>query len=117
MSGYERGSGSGREVVGFIIILIGFSLLTGTMGIVPAFPFGTLIHRFWLPALFIGIGVLLLTRHGNERPMGGVIFVLLGIFFLMGSMNFDFAFRRWIGPAVLIWIGVAFLMRGNRPRY
>jgi hypothetical protein len=117
MSGYERRSG--RELTGFIIILIGFALLTKTMGIFPGFPLGWLIQRFWLPALFIGIGVLILNRRGpNERSFAGVFFLLLGAFFLMGSLNlwgWGFEYRRWLGPAILIWIGLAFLMRGTRP--
>jgi predicted membrane protein len=118
MSSYEHRSG--RELVGFIIILIGFSLLMRTMGIFPTFPLGWLIQRFWLPALFIGIGVLLvLRRGGQERPIGGIFFILFGALFLLGNLNmwgWGFGYRRWIGPAILIWIGIAFLMRGSRPR-
>lgn len=117
MSGYERRSG--RELTGLIIILIGFALLMKTTGIFPEFPLGWLIQRFWLPGLFIGIGVLILTRQGpNERSFAGIFFLLLGAFFLMGSLNmwgWGFEYRRWIGPAILIWIGLAFLMRGSRP--
>lgn len=116
MSGYERRS-SGREWVGLIIVLIGFWLLMKTIGISPLFPFGWLIHRFWLPALFIGLGVLLLTRRQTrERGFLGIFFILFGAFFLFGSMNlWGFEYRKWIGPAILIWLGIAFLMRDPRP--
>src|SRR5678816_2389103 len=117
MSQYERRSG--RELTGFIIILIGFALLMKTMGIIPAFPLGWAIQRFWLPGMLIGIGVLLLSRQApNERSFGGIFFILLGALFLMGSLNlwdWGFQYRRWIGPAILIWIGIAFLMRSTRP--
>lgn len=114
MSGYERRSG--KELTGFIIILVGFSLLMRTMGILPTFPFGYFLQRFWLPALFIGLGVLLLTRRGAQNPSGGILFVILGMFFLMGSMNdvWGFSYQKFIGPAILIWIGIAFLMRSQR---
>jgi len=112
---YERNGG--REIAGAIIILIGFALLMNTMGIFPSFPFVSLIQRFWLPALFIGIGALLLSRRGGQEGVfGGAFFILFGVLFLLGSMNFwSFGFRKWIGPAILIWLGVAFLMRN--PRY
>jgi predicted membrane protein len=115
MSGYERRS-SGGEWVGLIIVLIGFWLLMRTMGIFPLFPFGWMIHRFWVPALFIGLGVLLLTRRQTrERGFLGSFFILFGVFFLFGSMNlWGFEYRKWIGPAILIWLGVVFLMKGQR---
>jgi predicted membrane protein len=111
--------GGGRELTGFIIILIGFGFLMNTMGILPSFPFIGLIQRFWLPALFIAIGALLLSRRGGQEGIfGGAFFVLFGLLFLMGSMNFwNFSYRRWIGPAILIWIGVTFLMRNPRQRF
>ena len=85
MSGYERRS-SGGEWVGLIIVLIGFWLLMRTMGIFPLFPFGWIIHRFWLPALFIGLGVLLLTRR-QTRERG-----FLGS--LLHSVRSFFPFRQ-----------------------
>ena len=113
---YERGSG--REVAGLIIVLIGFGLLMNTMGIFPMFPFWSIIHRFWLPTLFIGIGVMLLSRRGAST--GGVFFILFGVLFLLGALNMwggDYEYRRWIGPGILIWIGLAFLLRNpNGPR-
>ena len=117
MSGYERRSGG--EVVGFIIILIGFSILIRTMGIFPSFPFGFLIQRFWLPALFIGIGILLMSRRGtHDKGAAGIFFIIFGALFLMGGLGnpWGFGFQKWIGPAILIWIGIAFLTKGQRPR-
>ena len=110
--------GSGREVTGIIIIIIGFGLLMNTMNFFPHFPFVLLLHRFWMPALFIGIGALLISRRRGQEGMGpGLFFILLGFFFLIGGLDsWGFGFRRWIGPAILIWIGVALLMRSQRPR-
>ena len=111
---YERGTG--RELAGLIIVLIGFGLLMNTMGIFPMVPFWPIIHRFWLPTMFIGIGVVLLSRRGANA--GGVFFILFGLLFLMGGLNFwGGDYRRWIGPGILIWIGLAFLLRNpNGPR-
>src|SRR4026209_1697382 len=114
MSDYERNSG--REIVGLIIIVIGFALLLNTMNLVPMFPVFSFVHRYWLPAMFIGIGVLILSRRGPQDGMfPGMFFVMLGFLFLLSRMNLGFSFGRLIGPAILIWIGLAFLTRGNRP--
>lgn len=114
----ETDNNSGREVAGLIIVLIGFALLMNTMHIFPTFPF-SLIHRFWVPALFIGIGALLLSRRGPQDGMGaGLFFIVLGSFFFLSALDlWSFGFKRWIGPAILIWIGVAILMKGQRTRY
>jgi len=110
--------GPNREVIGLIIILIGFGLLMNTMSIFPFFPFLWLFHRFWLPAMFFGIGALLISRRKGQNGIGGgLVFIVLGFFFFLGALNiWDFSARRWIGPAILIWIGVALLMRSQRPR-
>src|SRR5688572_352790 len=114
----ENGSPrSNREAAGLIIIIIGFVLLMNTMNFFPFFPFADLhfVHRFWAPALFIGIGVLLISRRSGQDRMGaGLFFIVLGVFFLLGGM--DRGFKQWIGPALLIWIGVAVLMRNQRSR-
>jgi hypothetical protein len=114
MSGDERRSG--HELVGLVIVVIGFWLLMRTMGIFPWFPLGWLIHHFWLPGLFIGIGVLLLTRRQtHERGLLGAFFVVFGILFLLGNMDvWGFSYRKWIGPAILIGLGIAFLTKGQR---
>jgi predicted membrane protein len=110
-------SNSGRELTGLIIILVGFGLLMNTMGIFPGIPFWPIIQRFWLPALFIGIGVLLLSRRGHESYSGGLFFILFGFLFLMSGLNFwGGRSRFFIGPFILIWIGLTFLTRSSRPR-
>jgi predicted membrane protein len=44
-----------------------------------------------------------------------MFFVMLGFLFLLARMNLGFSFGRLIGPAILIWLGFAFLTRGGRP--
>jgi predicted membrane protein len=110
---YDRNSG--RELVGLIIVLIGFGLLINTLNIFPAFPFFTFFSRFWLPAMFIGIGALILSRRGpNDGLFPGMLFVGLGFLFLLNKMNLGFNVSRLIGPAILIWIGLMFLTRNAR---
>ena len=109
--------GPNREVLGLIIIIIGFGLLMNTMNFFPVFPFLWLIQRFWVPAIFFGIGALLISRRGQNGFGGGLFFILLGFFFFLGGLSsWNFSYRRWIGPVILIWIGAAILMRSQRPR-
>ena len=113
MSDYERNSG--REIVGLIIILIGFGLLMNTLNIFPMFPVFSFFHRFWLPVMFVGIGALILARRGPQDGLfPGMFFVMLGFLFLLSRMDLGFSVGRLIGPAILIWIGLAFLTRGGR---
>ncbi len=110
---YDRGGG--RELFGLVIILIGFALLMNTMNILP---FGPLVARFWLPVMFIAIGLLQLSRtRGSDGRMGGLFFILLGALLFLSKLNYwDISFGRMIGPAILMWIGVAMLMRRSGPR-
>jgi predicted membrane protein len=111
---YERGSG--RELAGLIIILIGFGLLMNTMNIFP-FTFISTIARFWWPSMFLGIGVLLLSRARGGSVSGALFFLMLGTLFLLNQLRFwNFGFSRMIGPAILIWLGVSMLTRRSRPR-
>lgn len=113
MADSERNTG--RELVGLIIILIGFGLLMSTLNILPGFPFFSLFHRFWLPGMFIAIGVLILSRRGpNDGLFPGMFFILFGSIFLLNRMDWGFNFSRLIAPAILIWIGLAFLTRNAR---
>ena len=103
---------SGREMAGLVIILIGFGLLMSTMGIVP---FGAIFARYWLPALFIGIGAFLLVRsHGRESRFIGLFFLGFGVLMLLNAMQifpFSFSVRQLIVPGVLIFIGMRLLVR------
>ena len=113
MADYERNSG--RELAGLIIILVGFALLLSTLNILPGFPFFLIFSRYWLPAMFIGIGLLILARRGpNDGLAPGMFFILFGAIFLLNRMNWGFNFSRLIVPAILIWIGLAFLTRSAR---
>ena len=113
---FDRGR-SNRELFGFVIILVGIGLLLNTMGILPALPFWPVIRQFWFPAMFIGIGALLLSRRGHEGLPGALFFLLFGVFILLGNLNYwGFEQKRWIGPAILIWIGLTFLTRRAGPQ-
>jgi predicted membrane protein len=111
---YDR-SGQ-RELAGLVIIVIGFALLLNSMNILP---FGPIVSRFWMPVLFIGIGLFQLSRtRGHEGRVGGLFFILFGTLFLISRLNvWDISFGKMIGPAILIWIGVSMLIKRSRPRH
>jgi hypothetical protein len=103
------------------VILIGLGVL---FLINTAFDFS--LHRFW-PLVLIVLGVYLFAKHwgllGNYRPgcicercrtrrlMGPAILVTLGVLFLLDNIsNIDFG-KTW--PAILLVIGVVKLMQSN----
>jgi len=109
---------SGRELVGVLIILIGFGFLLSTMGI---FPFASIFARFWLPALFLGIGVWQMSRaHGSEGRFVGLFFLGFGVVIFLNSLDFfspfGFRLRQLIVPGILIFIGMRLLMRASHSR-
>ena len=106
---------SGRELVGVVIILIGFGFLMSTMGI---FPFASIFARFWLPALFLGIGVWQMSRaHGSEGRFVGLFFLAFGVVILLNNLDifgpFGFRLRQLIVPGILIFIGMRLLLRAH----
>jgi predicted membrane protein len=108
---YERGSG--RELFGLIIIFIGFGLLMNTMNVFP-FTFVSTIMRFWWPAMFLGLGVLMLSK--GRSGAGATFFLLVGSLLLLNQLHFwNIQFSRMIWPALLIWFGVSMLMKRSRP--
>lgn len=109
---------SSREMAGLVIILVGFGLLMNTMGIIPI---GATVARFWLPAVFVGVGAYQLARaHGREGRFMGWFFVGLGVLILLNNLNlfapFTFRLRQLIAPAILIFIGMRLLIRASSSR-
>jgi len=101
---------TGRELAGLVIIAIGFGLLLNVLGILP---FAWIFARFWLPAVFVVIGIMLFTKSG-KGGLGGFFFVGFGFLLFLGKLN-SMTFNVWhlLGPAIVIWIGVSVLLRGS----
>jgi len=109
---YDRSGG--REILGLVIILIGFSLLMNTMGILP---FGPIVSRFWLPVAMIGVGLWQMSRARGSGTHAGLFFVLFGALFFVSRLTFwNISMGRMIGPAILIWIGLSMLIKRSRPQ-
>ncbi|GAA4781183.1 hypothetical protein GCM10023231_05720 [Olivibacter ginsenosidimutans] len=106
----QRRSNSGRVWVGLIIILIGFSMLTKTLGLVLHFPDWLFSWPMWL----ILIGLVLGARSNFKKP-SAFILILLGIFFLSEEIM-DVSLGRFFWPALIIVLGCWLITGRNRNR-
>ncbi len=104
-----------------VLISLGVLFLLHTAGI---FEFG--LDRFW-PLILIGLGVWLFAKHWGligvspnvchcercrtRKLMGPAILVTLGVLFLLDSLSRVEFHRTW--PAILLVIGVVKLMQSN----
>jgi hypothetical protein len=117
--GVDKSEPTKVPIAAVILIGLGVLFLINT-----AFDFS--MHRYW-PLLLIVLGVYLFAKHwgllGNYRPgcvcercrtrklMGPAMLVTLGILFLLDNVS-DVSFgRTW--PAILLIIGVVKLMQSN----
>jgi len=115
------GTKSETQIPAAAVVLIGLGVL---FLINTAFDFS--LHRYW-PLILIIVGVYLFAKHwgllGNFQPgcvcercrtrklMGPALLVTIGILFLLDSVSdIDFG-RTW--PAILLVIGVVRLMQSN----
>jgi predicted membrane protein len=105
----------GRLVLGIIIIVFGALALLNGLGYTQL-SFGEMIGKYW-PLLLIGWGVgFLLERTGSSGKIVGAIVIFIGLGFMgngFGWFTFNFNFWQLLWPALLILVGVRFLL-GNR---
>ena len=76
-------SHSGRIFWGLILIVVGGLFLLDRFG---GFDFGYMISTYW-PAIFIILGLSILVSSGFRRPIAGLFFILLGVFFLLDQLD------------------------------
>ncbi|WP_166670793.1 LiaF domain-containing protein [Olivibacter sp. XZL3] len=106
----QHRSNSGRVWVGLIIIIIGFSMLSNTLGFIFDFPNWLFSWPMWL----IVIGLVLGARNNFKKP-SSFILILIGCFFLIERM-FDVSLGRFFWPAFIILLG-CWLIAGRNRRY
>jgi hypothetical protein len=99
----------GRHLfAGFVFIAIGLLFLFGNMGFVNV---GHIL-RFW-PVLLIAAGVFKLAEsRGDYRAGSGIFWIVVGSFFLLGSLHIVITARDF-WPIVLIGFGSLMLWRSH----
>ncbi|MCL4638358.1 MULTISPECIES: LiaF transmembrane domain-containing protein [Olivibacter] len=107
----QHRSNSGRVWVGLIIIIIGFSMLSKTLGFIFDFPNWLFSWPMWL----IVIGLVLGARNNFKKP-SSFILILIGCFFLTERM-FDVSLGRFFWPAFIILLGCWLIAGRNRGRF
>jgi predicted membrane protein len=93
-----------RAILGVFLVIIGGVLLLDNLNILPGLP----RQLFSWPILLILIGVFNLFT-GN-RGAAIILIAIGGVFFVQRFTHFYFDFRTW-WPAVLVVIGLAFILR------
>ena len=94
---------------GIIFITLGFVFLMGNMGLVDV----DRILRFW-PVILIALGGYRLIESGDRYgESSGVFWIVIGGFFLMGTLGIlQVAFRQ-LWPVILIGLGSLMLWRST----
>jgi hypothetical protein len=120
-SGGEKIETSKIPVGGVVLILVGVLFLLHTMGLTE---FG--LDRFW-PVILIGIGGWLFARNWGllsggckgcqcarcrtRRLMGPAMLLTIGILFLLENLNVVYFGRTW--PVILLVVGAVKLLQGS----
>ena len=99
-----------RAILGIVFLFIGVLFLTENLGWL-SFNLQDVI--FSLPALAIFIGIVTITRRGNNAF--GYILVIVGTLFLtLRILNIPYDFHRIFWPFVLVTIGLTILFQNKR---
>jgi predicted membrane protein len=99
-----RQTGRPRIWSGIVLLAAGFLLLAYKMGApVPGWVFT------W-PVLLIAIGMLTGIRSRFHNP-GSLIMIMIGGIFLIDQINPELNFQDYILPAILIGIGIVYILR------
>ena len=120
-SGGEKIETSKIPVGGVVLILVGVLFLLHTMGLTE---FG--LDRFW-PVILIGVGCWLFARNWGllsggckgcqcarcrtRRLMGPAMLLTIGVLFLLENLNVVYFGRTW--PVILLVVGAVKLLQGS----
>jgi predicted membrane protein len=94
---------------GMIFVIIGVVFLLGNMGLVDV----DRIVRFW-PVILIALGAFRLVEAGDEYgESSGIFWIVIGGFFLLGTMGILRVAFRELWPVLLIGFGALMLWRST----
>ena len=108
----NRSRNTGRALMGFLLIFVGFMLVARNFNIFP-FPVREIVFSWQM--LLIFIGVVMLVSRSNNTP--GVILICIGGFFLIPeifNLPFRWHWHNFFWPVIFIVVGVMILFRGSR---
>lgn len=100
---------SSRIWLGLLILVIGIGLMGQKLGL----PLPGWLFTWPVLLIVIGVGVGIKDRFQNP---GSWIMVLIGSVFLADQNVDGMDFHRFLWPAILIIIGLTFILRPKRPR-
>lgn len=104
---YERNSSGRKVVLGLIIVIAGILLLADNIGVLSH---GIKTIFFNWPMLLIVIGLLNLFRRNHY--FGGLVLILVGIFFMVPDVfDVQFNFVALLWPVLLIVVGILIIFR------
>lgn len=102
-----------KIIIGGILVLLGLSILFDQLGINTwlGISLGNIFTLFW-PLIIVAIG---LSVWLNNKNNGGIIIIVVGLFFL-GNSLFSFNFFTMFWPLLLIVLGILILFKGSSPK-
>ncbi len=104
---WGRPQHNGRRWVGFFLLIVGGLFLARESGVL--FP----RWLFTWPMILVGFGLLSGIRHGF-RGIGWLLPIVVGGIFLIDKVSPELRIRPYLWPAILIVIGLFFLLRPKR---
>ena len=96
---------SGRNIIGFILVLLGVGFLLDKLDI---WEFGITI-RLWWPTLLILIGGIQLARR-SIAPFGGILIIVIGVILQLRRLDYlpgNFGEIFW--PTIIVLVGLYFI--------
>jgi predicted membrane protein len=99
---------AGRVFWGLILIIIGALFLFERFGWEDV---GDILSTYW-PVIFILIGISILIGSGLRRPLGGLFFILFGVFFLLWELDIlTHNVWHYLWPAAIILVGLWLILK------
>ena len=96
-----------RQIFAVLLIFVGVCLLFGIISFAPT--------EVWFPLLMVLIGILVLSTPADMAQPGGVILLVLGLyFFLRATDMISVPVLRYVFGTVILVVGVAILMRNSK---
>lgn len=100
----ENRSHSSRAWPGLFIVVVGVVLLMRQLGFM--FPY----WFFQWPMILIAVGFFVGIRHGF-RGLGWAMLMFIGALFLAGNVLTDYNLKPYIGPVIVITLGLILVFR------